>query len=106
MIYGALWLILGAIVTAALCLVAWWTNRHVALVEISPRFFIAMGIGSIVIGVFYLGVYDALKDGHIFPLARVSRYIWWFILISTSMMALSVIRWRNGWRGGGGGNDK
>ena len=89
---GAVLIVVISIVTAILAfIVAWRYRGKTAYIDWSA--FLAMGLGSLSIGLFYLGIAEALWNGHdVLELAPYSRIIFAFILISTALMAWLVLR--------------
>ena len=78
-------LIISGFITAGFCFAAFWLWRGHS-VPVNSCSFIAMGVGSASIGLFYVGVELAATG-----LIMASRLLWFFILVSTSAMALAAI---------------
>jgi len=88
---GPIALVIGATITAILCFaVAWrWRGR---MVPVGWRAFVAMALGCISIAAFYVNIANlhwlGERSSKLIPYSRV---LWWFIIISTALMALSVL---------------
>ena len=93
----------AAFISAGMCFaVARRWRGH--LVKLDWRFFVAMALGLIAIGIFYVGVAHANYHGDsIVPFIIPSRILWGFIIFSTALMAYSVLA--NNGKGGESGND-
>ena len=89
---GALFIVILGLVTAILAfIVAWRYRGKVVLIDWSA--FLAMGLGSVAIGAFYLAIAEAMWHGHsVLAMAPYSRIIFGFILLSTALMAGFVLR--------------
>jgi len=88
---GAIIIAAVSIITMALCsLVAWrWRFR---IVPVGWLVFVMMAVGSLSIGAFYIGIFHALYHEHnVLALVPISRAIFLFILIATSLMAVGVL---------------
>ena len=89
---GAIFIIVLALVTAILCGVVSWRWRFKS-VQIDWTAFMAMSLGSIAIGLFYAAILQTAWHGHsIIPLIPYSRIIFGFVLLSTTTMAVFVLR--------------
>ena len=87
---GAIGLVILAIITAVLCFVVAWRWRG-RMVWIDWTTFLAMGLGSAAIGIFYLAIITAGNDSNLISFVPFSRIIFVFILLMTALMAVFVL---------------
>ena len=93
MIFPELIIVVG-IITTVLCTIVGWRFRG-QNVPVSANMFVMMAGGSLAIALFYGGV--RIDAG---GLVEASRWLWMFILLSTAIMAISVlILKRDKWHG-------
>ena len=87
-------IIISGVIIAIPCAVVGWRFRG-QNVPVSANMFIMMAGGSLAIALFYGGV--RIDAG---GLVEASRWLWMFILLSTAIMAISVlILKRDKWHG-------
>ena len=86
----------GADIIIALAMVSTLVSFAVAMryrgytVPLGPAAFTAMGIGSLLIGSLYLFI--RLTPGPTYAITiPTSRFLWAFVLVSTSIMAVTVL---------------
>lgn len=91
MTIAALALSISAFITAGLCLAVTRQYRG-RMVQLDWRFFFAMGLGALGIGLFYLAVADANWNGNsTIGFVPFSRILWGLVIFSTAAMAYSVL---------------
>ena len=90
--------VIVAVLIAASAIVASFLAWSVALryrhrmVPVGWRSFVAMGLGTVAIAAFYLGIAHANYHGDsVLPFVPYSRILWVFIVIATAMMAIGVL---------------
>lgn len=89
---GAIVIVIGGLVTAAIAFTVAWRYRR-GNVSVDWSAFAAMGFGSLMISAFYLAITEATwHDHNILDLAPYSRVIFGFVLLSTALMALFALK--------------